>query len=115
MLYATTHPDKGVVAPAAAELLGFVTRDAAVASGLDDRIGTITEGKQADFIIVNLDALNLYSAADPVDAIVAAATPANVELVMVGGVVVKNGSSTYAGLDDVMRQARASRARVMRA
>ena len=56
---------------------------------LEDRIGSLTPGKQADVIVVGGRRLNMVPMADPVGCLVAQANPANVEHVLVAGRLVK--------------------------
>jgi cytosine/adenosine deaminase-related metal-dependent hydrolase len=78
---------------------------------MDDQIGSITPGKRADLILLDTGALNMSLAADadPYALIVYSATPANVDTVIVDGVVLKRGGRLL-GVDvpRVMKEARAS-------
>jgi 5-methylthioadenosine/S-adenosylhomocysteine deaminase len=103
-----SHP-----ALSAPELLTFATRDGAAAAGLDDRVGSITVGKEADLIVIDLSAPNLAPAADPVAAIVGAGTPHNVETVMVRGRILKHRGLLHPGLSDIYQQAARSRDRIL--
>jgi cytosine/adenosine deaminase-related metal-dependent hydrolase len=58
---------------------------------LEDRIGSLTPGKQADLIMLRTDGLNLVPAHDPIMAVVFYANSANVDTVMVAGRKVKAG------------------------
>jgi cytosine/adenosine deaminase-related metal-dependent hydrolase len=79
--------------------LTFTTRDAltwatingAKALGLDDRIGSLSPGKQADVIVVGPgnDRLNMLGVADAVGAVVQQANASNVQTVLVAGTPVK--------------------------
>jgi cytosine/adenosine deaminase-related metal-dependent hydrolase len=79
--------------------LSYSTRDAitwatvngAKALGLDDRIGSLTPGKQADVIVVGAgnDRLNMLGLANPVGAVVQQANASNVQTVLVAGSPVK--------------------------
>jgi cytosine/adenosine deaminase-related metal-dependent hydrolase len=79
--------------------IAFTTRDAitwatvngAAALGLDDRIGSLTPGKQADVIVVGPggDRLNMLGLANPVGAIVQQANASNVQTVLLDGRPVK--------------------------
>ena len=73
----------------AAEVLAMATIEGARAVGLDDRIGSLEPGKQADVLVLRADALNLAPVSDPVAATVLAAGVHNVDAVMVGGRWVK--------------------------
>jgi cytosine/adenosine deaminase-related metal-dependent hydrolase len=75
----------------AGDALEWATINGARALGLDDRIGSLTPGKQADVIVIgaNNDRLNMIAPANPVGALVGQANPSNVETVLVAGRAVK--------------------------
>lgn len=53
--------------------------------GMEDRIGTISRGKQADLVFVRADAMNVWPVHDPVATVVTQASLANIDSVMVAG------------------------------
>ena len=53
--------------------------------GMQDRIGSIAPGKQADLVFIRADALNLWPVHDPVATVVMQANLANIDSVMVAG------------------------------
>src|SRR5258708_15382789 len=53
--------------------------------GLEQRIGSLTRGKQADVIVIGGNRLNMTPMADPVGCLVAQANPSNVKHVLVAG------------------------------
>ncbi len=67
------------------EALRWVTMEGARMLGLENRIGSLTPGKQADLVILNATAMNLWPVHDPVSTVVMQAGPANVEAVMIAG------------------------------
>jgi 5-methylthioadenosine/S-adenosylhomocysteine deaminase len=71
------------------DVLEFATIEGARAVGLDDRIGSLTPGKQADLIVVRPDNAGMYPLSNPVGAVVLATQVQNVTTVLVGGKVVK--------------------------
>jgi cytosine/adenosine deaminase-related metal-dependent hydrolase len=71
------------------EVLAMATVEGARAIGLDDRIGSLEPGKQADVLVLRADAPNLAPLSDPVAATVVAAGVHNVDAVMVAGRWVK--------------------------
>lgn len=71
------------------EVLTMATVDGARVCGLDDRIGTLEVGKQADVLMLWADMLNLAPLSDPVGAIVHSAGTHNVDSVHVAGRPVK--------------------------
>jgi 5-methylthioadenosine/S-adenosylhomocysteine deaminase len=71
------------------DVLEFATIEGARAVGLDRRTGTLSVGKRADIILVDLDDISLIPATDPVATAVLRAQPANVSWVLVDGKVRK--------------------------
>lgn len=71
--------------------LGLATIDGARSLGLGDVTGSLTPGKRADLIVVGTDGPNLGVLTDPVQMLVTAAQPANVDTVMVDGRILKRG------------------------
>lgn len=71
------------------EVLEFATIEGARVCGLEDRTGSLTPGKQADLVVVRCDQTNTYPVIDPVSTVVHQADTRNVDLVMVGGRILK--------------------------
>ena len=71
------------------DMLRLATIDGARVWRLDDEIGTLTPGKQADIAIIDLRSPHLDGFGDPVAVMVLGAGPADVETVIVGGDIVK--------------------------
>jgi 5-methylthioadenosine/S-adenosylhomocysteine deaminase len=71
------------------DVLEFATIQGARTVGLDHKVGTLSLGKRADIILVDLDDLSLIPATDPVATLVLRAQPANVSWVLVDGRVRK--------------------------
>jgi len=93
----------------ARRVLELGTIEGARSMGIDAMVGSITAGKRADLIVVNTRALNLAVMGDPVGMIVEAASPANVETVVVDGRILKrNGRLTAMDQDVVVREAAAA-------
>lgn len=67
------------------QALRWVTIEGARMLGLDDRVGSLTPGKQADLVMLDATAMNLWPVHDPVATVVMQAGPANVEAVMIAG------------------------------
>jgi cytosine/adenosine deaminase-related metal-dependent hydrolase len=83
--------DDPTVTPAEA-VLEMATINGAKAMGLEDQIGSIEVGKQADFTALNMNKPRLTPAPDPVSAIVFAGCGSDVDTVVIGGkLVVKGG------------------------
>lgn len=75
------------------DVLEFATIQGAKAVGLEESIGTLTPGKQADIVLIRATDLNLAPVLDPVAAVVLAAHEGNVDTVFVAGRAVKRGGS----------------------
>ena len=73
------------------DALRWATSNGAHAMGLEQRVGSLTPGKQADVIVIGGRRLNVVPMADPVGCLVAQANPANVRDVLVAGRFVKRG------------------------
>lgn len=69
----------------AANVIAMATREGARVLGMDDRIGSLEPGKQADLIRIALDAPRLQPVYDPYATLVFAAQPEDVTDVMVAG------------------------------
>ena len=96
------------------EALQWATINNARALRLDQRIGSLTPGKQADLIMIRRDALHMVSAQDPVQSVVHYAQPSDVDTVMVAGRMVKEGGRMlFDGLPARLAQLRASAARLL--
>lgn len=75
----------------ASTVLQWMTLDGACALGLDDRIGTLEVGKEADLVGISLTGPHLEPVYDPVVAVVTAATAQDVKLTVVQGRVIYDG------------------------
>jgi 5-methylthioadenosine/S-adenosylhomocysteine deaminase len=73
------------------DVLRFATTAGAAACGLEDKIGTLTPGKQADIILIRADDVNTFPVIDPIGTVVASADTSNVDTVLVAGQVRKRG------------------------
>jgi cytosine/adenosine deaminase-related metal-dependent hydrolase len=71
------------------EMLRIATVDGARVWHLEDEVGSLTPGKQADIAIIDMRSPHLDGFGDPVAVMVLGAGPADVETVIVGGDVVK--------------------------
>ncbi len=67
------------------EVVALATRQGARVLGLEDRVGSLTPGKQADLIVLDLDRAHLTPLYDPYSHLVYAARSADVRHVMVAG------------------------------
>jgi cytosine/adenosine deaminase-related metal-dependent hydrolase len=66
-------------------VVALATREGARVLGLEDRVGTLTPGKQADLIVMDLNQAHLTPLYDPYSHLVYAARSADVRHVMVAG------------------------------
>ncbi len=73
--------------------LGLATLDGARSLGLAAVTGSLTPGKRADLIVVSPAGPNLGVLTDPVQLLVTAAQPQNVDTVLVDGRIVKRGGA----------------------
>jgi 5-methylthioadenosine/S-adenosylhomocysteine deaminase len=67
------------------DVLEFATVEGARATALDRKVGTLTIGKRADVIVIDLDDIDLIPAADPIATVVLRVQAANVSDVFVDG------------------------------
>jgi 5-methylthioadenosine/S-adenosylhomocysteine deaminase len=96
------------------EALSWVTVEGARMLGMQDRIGTITPGKQADLVFIRADALNLWPVHDPVASVVMQANLANIDSVMVAGEWRKRaGKLLYHDLERVKNELHRSGSRIL--
>jgi 5-methylthioadenosine/S-adenosylhomocysteine deaminase len=96
------------------DALSWVTTGAARIAGLDDRIGSITPGKQADIVLLRTDTLNMTPMHDLVGCAVMQAATANVDTVLIAGRVVKQGGKLLAeGLTEKLSALQRSGERIL--
>jgi 5-methylthioadenosine/S-adenosylhomocysteine deaminase len=67
------------------DVLEFATIDGARACALDNKVGSLTPGKQADIILIRTDQINVVPLIDPVATVVICADTSNVDSVFVAG------------------------------
>lgn len=67
------------------EALSWITVEGARMLGMQDRIGSLAPGKQADLLVIRADELNMQPVHDPVSSVVFQASLANIDSVMVAG------------------------------
>ncbi|MCW6511181.1 amidohydrolase family protein [Lichenifustis flavocetrariae] len=73
----------------ARDMLDFATLQGAKTANLDHRTGSLTPGKDADLIILDTNALNMFPVNNPVGAVVSDAHIGNIDSVFVRGRAVK--------------------------
>jgi 5-methylthioadenosine/S-adenosylhomocysteine deaminase len=91
----------------ARELLWMATRAGARTLGLNDHIGSLEVGKQADLIVVERDRLHLTPAPDPYSTLVYAARGSDVRTTIVDGeVLIHDGAPVRVDRSEVVATAR---------
>lgn len=99
----------------AREALAWVTIDGARMAGLEHRIGSLCVGKQADLIVLDATAINMFPVHDPVASILFQANSGNVETVLIDGKFVKrDGVLTAQPLPQRLLQLAESGQRIVR-
>ncbi len=97
------------------QALSWATVEGARALGLADTVGRLEPGKQADLVVIDARALNLWPAHDPIGTALHAGI-ANIEAVMIAGVWRKRDHSLVdVDLEDVRGRLRESGERLIRA
>jgi len=92
-----TAPEK--ISITCREALEWATINGARMIHQEDRIGSLTPGKQADIILLRTDDLTIFPVHDPVSSIVTQAGVSNVDTVLIAGRVMKrNGKLLAEGL-----------------
>jgi cytosine/adenosine deaminase-related metal-dependent hydrolase len=86
------------------DVLHCATMAGAHCAGLDDKIGSLTPGKEADLIMIRTDDINLYPSNNAIGTVVQAAERSNVDTVIIGGRVRKYRGRVV-GLDMVSLRA----------
>jgi cytosine/adenosine deaminase-related metal-dependent hydrolase len=71
------------------EALSWITVEGARMLGMQNRIGSLAPGKQADLVVIRADDINMQPVHDPVSSVVFQSSLANVDSVMVAGKWVK--------------------------
>lgn len=79
-------------------LLEAATIDGAACAGLEQRVGSLTPGKQADIVLIRADDLNLYPVNNAIGTVVHAAERSNIDTVIIGGRIRKR-DGVVLGLD----------------
>jgi cytosine/adenosine deaminase-related metal-dependent hydrolase len=96
------------------DVLEFATIDGARTCGLDDRVGSLTPRKQADIVLLNINAINTAPMVDPIGTIVVFADTSNVDSVFVAGRAVKReGKLVDVDLDRIFARLDESRNHIL--
>jgi cytosine/adenosine deaminase-related metal-dependent hydrolase len=67
------------------DVLYCATMGGAHCAGLDDKIGSLAPGKEADLLVIRADDINLYPSNNAVGTVVQAAERSNIDTVIIGG------------------------------
>jgi cytosine/adenosine deaminase-related metal-dependent hydrolase len=86
------------------DVLHCATMAGAHCAGLDDKIGSLTPGKEADLLVIRTDDINLYPSNNAIGTVVQAAERSNIDTVIIGGRVRKYRGRVV-GLDMVSLKA----------
>ncbi len=100
----------------ARDALAWATIEGARMLGMEDSIGSLAPGKQADLVMIDASKLNMQPLHDPVSAVVLQASLANIDSVMVAGKWKKRGGKLLFGtLADKLSKLRESGERILHA
>lgn len=89
----------------AKQALFAATLGGARALGLDDQIGALAEGMQADLVVVGLDGAHQQPVTDPAEALIFSSSGQDVRLTMVAGKeIYRNGNITSANEPELQSQ-----------
>ena len=93
----------------ARRVLALATSEGARSMGIGGQTGSLKAGKRADLIMVNTRGINLGVFGDPAHMLVTAAEPANVDMVVVDGRILKrNGKLTAMNTQAIVQAAAAA-------
>src|SRR5919109_2530525 len=96
------------------DVLEFATIDGARACALEDKVGSLAPGKQADVVLLDVNAINTAPMVDPIGTIVVFADTSNVDSVFVEGRAVKrDGELVGADLEQIYRKLEESRNHIL--
>jgi 5-methylthioadenosine/S-adenosylhomocysteine deaminase len=80
----------------ARDLLEMATVNGAHTAGLEARTGSLTPGKKADIVLLDATSMNMVPVIDPVAAVALCADVSNVDTVIIGGKIHKQGGKLLA-------------------
>ena len=78
-----------------------MTIGGAKALKMDDRIGSLEVGKQADIVLIETDSVNMFPIYDPYSAIVYSANASNVDSVWINGTRVLSNKQSVFNLQEI--------------
>jgi cytosine/adenosine deaminase-related metal-dependent hydrolase len=79
------------------EALSWITIEGARMLRMEDRIGSLKPGKQADLVLISTEGINMQPINDPVSSVMIQTTLANIDSVMVAGKWKKRSGKLLAG------------------
>ena len=96
------------------EALSWITTLGAKMLRMDDRIGSLAAGKQADLVLIDARQLNMHPVHDPVASVVMQTSLANIDSVMIAGRWKKrHGKLLHAGIARLQAELSASGDRIL--
>jgi len=96
------------------QALEWITIKGAQALNLDDKIGSLTVGKQADLVLISAEDLNMSPVHDPISSVVMQTSLANIDTVIIAGETRKeHGRLIYPKLGELKTQLVQSGKRLM--
>jgi 5-methylthioadenosine/S-adenosylhomocysteine deaminase len=99
----------------ARDTLQLATSNGAYTVGLEDRVGTLSPGKQADVVLIDATAPGTAPIIDPVALVTLCADVSNVDTVIIGGTIQKQGGKLTADFGRARGLVEASRDHLMEA
>jgi cytosine/adenosine deaminase-related metal-dependent hydrolase len=97
------------------DLLEFATIEGARCANIENKVGTLTPGKEADILLLTADRLNIWPLNNAPGVVVNQMNPGNVDTVFIAGKVKKwRGNLVGVDVPRVLRQVQDSRDAVMR-
>ena len=114
---ATSRAERGAIPDTSSvrtrEALEWATMSGARMLGIEDRLGSITPGKQADLVILDARLLNMQPVLDPINTVVTQTGIVNVEAVLIAGQFRKrDGRLLYPRMQECLRQLNKSGRRI---
>jgi adenine deaminase len=92
------------------EVIEFATIEGAKDNRLEEKVGTLTPGKEADIIMLRMDQINVMPVNNVYGAIVQGMDTSNVDTVLIGGKIMKRqGNLVGVDLNRIRQQAEQSR------
>ncbi|WP_291057744.1 amidohydrolase family protein [Herbiconiux sp.] len=93
------------------DALRWITMNGAVAAGMADEVGSLTPGKRADVVLLDMGGISQagWNRRDPTGAVISQTNSGNVDTVLIDGRVVKrNGRLVHVDVDAALARTRAS-------